>query len=205
MARIDDYQQARDLAARELSKETIEAIASRAGFRAEHADRITIPFLGRDYHVAHPTFEFKDAQAPETEVPLQEQVLILHYLQGCRPLLRGRWIAYREIQGAGFYWNAFVKRAIDPLKNVFGMNVPAFRQAAAKLQATEVSGTAAGYRFGVLPYAPVQMILWEGDEEFPAEANILFDATVGDYLSPEDAAWLASLTVYRLMALSRPN
>lgn len=205
MARIDDYQQARDLAAHELSKETIEAIASRAGFKAERTNRIKIPFLDRNYHVFHPTFEFKDAQVPKTEVPLQEQVLILHYLQGCRPILNGRWIAYREIQGAGFYWTAFVKRAIDPLRKTFGLNLQAFRQAAAKLRATEVSGTAAGYRFDVLPYAPVQLILWEGDEQFPAEANILFDATVGDYLSPEDAAWLASLTVYRLIALARPN
>jgi hypothetical protein len=102
MARIDDYQQARDLAVRELSKETIDAIASRAGFKTEHTDRVKIPFLDRDYHVSHPTFEFKDAQVPETDVPLQEQVLILHYLQGCRPMLRGIWIAYREIQGAGF-------------------------------------------------------------------------------------------------------
>jgi hypothetical protein len=205
MARIDDYQQARDLAANELSRQTLETIASRAGFKAEHTDRLNIPFLDKNYSVSHPAFEFKDLQGPEIEVPLQEQVLILHYLQGCQPILRGRWIAYREIQGAGFYWSAFVKRAIDPLKKVFGMNVQAFRQAAAKLQAAEISGTAAGYRIDVLPYAPVQLIVWEGDEEFPAEANILFDATIGDYLSPEDAAWLASLTVYRLMALARPN
>jgi hypothetical protein len=204
MARIDDYQQARDLAVGELSKETLETIASRTGFKAESMN-LKIPFLDREYNVSYPAFEFKDAQAPGFEVPLQEQVLILHYLQSCRPILRGRWIAYREIQGAGFYWSAFVKRAIDPLKKVFGMNLQAFRQAVAKLQAVEISGTAAGYRIDVFPYAPVQLIVWEGDEEFPAEANILFDATIGDYLSPEDTAWLASLTVYRLMALARPN
>jgi hypothetical protein len=205
MARIDDYQQARDLAAKELSKEALGTIASRTGFKADGAERLIIPFLERSYNLSYPAFEFKDAQAPEIEVPLQEQVLILHYLQGCRSMLRGRWIAYREIQGAGFYWSAFVKRAIDPLKKVFGMNAEAFHQAAAKLKASEIKGTAAGYRIDVLPYAPLQLIVWEGDEEFPAEANILFDATIGEYLSPEDAAWLASLTVYRLMALARPN
>jgi hypothetical protein len=47
------------------------------------------------------------------------------------------------------------------------------------------------------------MIIHEGDEEFPAAAAILFDASIGEYLSPEDAAWLASLTVYRLMVLAR--
>ena len=205
MARIDDFQQAHDLAARELAKNTLEQITACTGFKAEKTQRLTVPFLDRTYHVTYPRFEFEDAQVPEAQVPLQEQVLILHYMQGCRPLLRGRWIAYREITGAGFYWSAFVKRAIDPLKKVFGQNVAGFQLAADKLQASAIPNTPSGYRFDVLPYAPLQMILWEGDDEFAAEANILFDATVGDYLSAEDAAWLASLTVYRLMALARPN
>ncbi|MEE4264173.1 MAG: DUF3786 domain-containing protein [Desulfobacteraceae bacterium] len=45
--------------------------------------------------------------------------------------------------------------------------------------------------------------MWEGDAEFPAEANILFDQTIGRILPPEDVAWLAGMVVYRLMALSR--
>jgi len=31
----------------------------------------------------------------------------------------------------------------------------------------------------------------------------LFDETAGNYLSPEDAAWLAGMLVYRLIALSK--
>jgi hypothetical protein len=205
MPRIDDFLQARDLARRELADHTIEQISARSGFIVDGSGRMKVPFLDREYHLTHPAFEFEDRESPETDIPLQEQVLILHYLQGCQPLLRGRWIAYREIPGAGFYWSAFSKRAIDPLCKVFGRNVEAFRMAADKLQASAVSGAEAGYRFHVLPYTPLQVNVWEGDEEFPAEANILFDATIGDYLSPEDAAWLASLTVYRLIALARPN
>jgi hypothetical protein len=49
----------------------------------------------------------------------------------------------------------------------------------------------------------LQIILWEGDEEFSPEANILFYDTIGDILSPEDFAWLAGMLVYRLMALAR--
>jgi hypothetical protein len=49
----------------------------------------------------------------------------------------------------------------------------------------------------------VDYILWEGDDEFDAEANILFTESTGECLSPEDAAWLAGMVVYRLMALSR--
>ncbi len=204
MARIDDYQQARDLAAQALAGEDIFEIARRAGFAAEEGRLINVPFLGRTYGISYPRFDFQDMHNPEAQVPLQEQVLLLHYLQGCKPRLEGRWVAYREIPGAAFYFGAFVKRAVDPLKKVFGQNVAALQQAAAKLNAVPIETGSAGFRIDVLPYAPVQIIVWEGDEEFPAEANILFDAAVGDYLSPEDVAWLASLSVYRLMALARP-
>jgi hypothetical protein len=47
------------------------------------------------------------------------------------------------------------------------------------------------------------MTVWEGDDEFEPEANIVFDRTIGGILSPEDIAWAAGMVVYRLMALSR--
>jgi Domain of unknown function (DUF3786) len=203
MARVDDYHQARDLAAKELAAQSLEEISRRSGFERVNSSRLRIPFLDRIYIVDSPAFEFVDQNDAAAQVPLQEQVLLLHYLQGCRPRLGGKWIAYREIPGAGFYFAAFVKRAVDPLKKVFGPDAEGLRRAAARLRARPIETSSAAFEFDVLPYAPLQLILWEGDEEFPAEANILFDAFVGEYLSPEDAAWLASLTVYRLMALSR--
>ena len=61
----------------------------------------------------------------------------------------------------------------------------------------------AGFDFTVFPKVPLRLILWQGDDEFPPDASILFDETAGDYLSPEDAAWLAGMVVYRLAALSK--
>jgi hypothetical protein len=55
----------------------------------------------------------------------------------------------------------------------------------------------------VLPGVPLQLILWAADDEFPAEANILFDKNIGQIFLPEDVAWLAGMVVYRLMALAR--
>ncbi|MDA8137867.1 MAG: DUF3786 domain-containing protein [Desulfobacteraceae bacterium] len=203
MARIDDFQQARDLAAQELASQNIHDLARRAGFEVVAEKSLRVSFLGRIYRISFPDFLFSDDGDATAAVPLQEQVLILHYLQKCQPELKGRWVAYREIPGAGFYFGAFVKRAIDPLKKVFGKNAALLKQAAAKLSAAPIDTGNAGFRLDILPYAPIQIILWEGDDEFAPEANILFDASVGEYLSPEDAAWLASLPVYRLMALAR--
>ena len=59
-----------------------------------------------------------------------------------------------------------------------------------------------GFLFRPFPKIPIRMILWQGDDEFPPEANILFDAGVAKILSAEDIAWLAGMVVYRLIALS---
>lgn len=204
MPRIDDYINARKLAVDMLSRESFAAIAKRSGFRIPDGQSLQIAFLDRTYRVSYPLFEFRDQADNEKEVPIQEQVLILHYLMATEiPDMSGQWVSYREIPGAAFYFGAFVKRAVDPLKKVFGGDIAGFCRAAEKLQARKIENGDAGFEFTMLPSVPLQLILWQGDNEFPAEANILFDQTIGRILSPEDVAWLAGMVVYRLIAFSR--
>jgi hypothetical protein len=201
---MDDYITARKLAIEKLDKLPLDRIIQQSGFTISEAAVINIPFLNRNYRVSYPAFEFVDASEPEKEVPIQEQVLILHYLMAEGPRRSPpQWIAYREISGATFYFSAFVKRAIDPLKNVFGQNIAGLKKSASQLSAVPIETGDAGFEFQIFPNVALQMILWMGDEEFPAEANILFDHTIGEILSPEDVAWLAGMVVYRLIALSR--
>jgi hypothetical protein len=203
MARIDDYLAARKLAVEKLAATPFEEILSRSGYVSSSEMTVTIPFLNRTYHVTYPDFAFTDADDKDSEAPIQEQVLILHYLSAENPPKpTGNWVAYREIPGAGFYFSAFVKRAIDPLKKTFGFKAKAIDNAAAQLKATPIEAGDAGFELVAMPLIPVQMIIWEGDEEFEPEANILFDQKIGKILSPEDIAWLAGMIVYRLMALS---
>ena len=203
MARIDDYINARNLAVDRLTKIPLDKILHTSGFESAGHDTIAVPFLDRVYKVGYPGFSFADESADKKEVPIQEQVLILHYLMALnRRNLMGKWIAYREIPGASFYYSAFVKRAIDPLKKVFGTNLPGLAKAADRLNGAAVNSGDAGYEFRIFPKVPLQLIVWEGDDEFPPEANILFDQIISVLLSPEDVAWLAGMVVYRLIALS---
>ncbi len=151
----------------------------------------------------YPDFEFTDLADKDAAVPIQEQVLILHYLSAMKSItVFGNWIAYREIPGTSFYFSAFVKRAIDPLKKVFGQNVAALIPASRKLNGKQIDIGDVGFEFRVFPKVLLQMVIYEGDDEFAPEANILFDVTAGEFLSSEDAAWMAGMVVYRLMALS---
>jgi hypothetical protein len=203
MPRIDDYINARKIAIETLSKQSLDDILKRSGFELENEKWIRVPFLDRIYRIHYPNFEFEDQTDAGKEIPIQEQILILHYMQApdCRPSA-GRWVSYREIPGASFYFSTFVKRAIDPLKNVFGQNLSGFSNAAGQLNGSAIEPGDAGFEFNILPKVPLQLILYAGDEEFPAEANILFDSTIGEILSPEDIAWLSGMLVYRLIAIS---
>ena len=206
MPRIDDYKQARTLAVDKLSEDSFDGIANRSGFEAvsDTPPCFRIPFLNRTYRVTYPDFSFTDEADSEIEVPIQEQIIILHYMSGGSGApLPGEWVAYREIPGASFYFSAFVKRAIDPLKKVFGRNVSGLQTAAKQLKGKAIDVGDAGLEFQIFPRLPLQLILWEGDDEFEPEANILFGASIGDLLSPEDVAWLAGMVVYRLIALSK--
>jgi hypothetical protein len=204
MPRIDDYIAACRLAREQLSADNCGRLAARSGFEPTDQGALAIPFLNRRYHLSCPGLEFTDASADKKEIPLQEQVLILHYLLADGEATpSGDWVAYREIPGAAFYFGAFLKRAVDPLKKTFGQDIAGFGRAAARLRGEPVTIGDAGYEFRVFPKIPVRLVLYAGDEEFPAEAAIVFDRSIGRMLSPEDVAWMAGMLVYRLIALSR--
>ena len=204
MARIDDYHQAKQLAVKELALRPLSELISHGGFERVDDSSFEVHFLDRSYHVHYPEFVFEDREEPSREVPIQEQILILHYLMAPDlPELSGRWVSYREIPGASFYFSAFVKRAVDPLKTVFGMNIARLAAASETLNGKQIASGDAGFEFLFFPKVPVQLIVWEGDEEFAPEASIVFDATVGRIFSPEDIAWLAGMVVYRLIALAK--
>lgn len=204
MPRIDDYKNARKLAIEKLAADSFDTILQRTGLESVAADQFRVPFLNRAYRIGFPGLKFEDETDSKKEVPIQEQILILHYmLSHAVPFLSGNWVSYREIPGASFYYSAFVKRAIDPLKKVFGQNVKGLLRAGEILSAQSIDTGDVGYEFRLFPHVPVRLILWAGDDEFPAEANMVFAENIKEILSPEDIAWLAGMLVYRLIALSK--
>jgi hypothetical protein len=203
MPRIDDYKNARKLAIEKLAAESFESILQRTGIEANEPKQFKIAFLNRVYCIGFPELGFEDEEQPEKEIPIQEQILILHYmLATAPPPLTGKWVSYREIPGASFYYSAFVKRAVDPLKNILGQNVEGLLRAGKLLNGRKIDAGDVGYEFRLLPHVPVRLILWAGDAEFPPSASLLFDENIGKILSPEDIAWLAGMLVYRLIALA---
>ena len=206
MARIDDYKTARALAVAELTQRNPKGVASHsrsAYFFEEGQEGLVVPYFGQPRRVTWPEVTVAPVEG-SGELPLTEQILILHYLEntsGTEP--EGANIDFKQVPQGGFYWSAFVSRAVKPLLDTFGDAPDFYLQVATALGGDPQPFGDAAARFLAFPLVPVTHVLWRGDEEFDPEASILFDATIPEHLSTEDIAALAGASVYRLMAAAR--
>jgi hypothetical protein len=206
MPRIDDYQAAIALAVAELHQKSAKRVAafSRSEyFFADGREGLLVPYFGQGRRVVWPEISVTPVDG-QGQIPLTEQILILHYLdKASGEPLSGRNIDFRQVPEGGFYWSAFVSRAKKPLLETFGGDVDFYLEVAKRLGGIPQPLGDAAAMFLAFPLVPITHVLWRGDEEFPAEANILFDETIGQHLSTEDIAALSGASVYRLMGAAR--
>ncbi|MEM2944343.1 MAG: DUF3786 domain-containing protein [Methanomassiliicoccales archaeon] len=126
-------------------------------------------------------------------------VLVLHYLIGCSSLEpTGELITFREVPYGELYYPAFKSRAIDPLVSKFGTNAKLLLAIGEKLKARRVDLGSAAICVDVFPKLPVVIIIWEGDEEIPPSANILFDRIAPSIMATEDLAVIGNLISSRV-------
>lgn len=128
---------------------------------------------------------YNDLDGPE--VPRFLQVLMLHYLAGAtKAQLTDRLISFRELSGGALYYPAFKRRAIDPLVKEFGLSPERLKRVAATLNAEPLEVGSVGVKIRFFDKLPVAVILWLGDVEVSASANILYDASAAKILPTED-------------------
>ncbi len=203
MARMDDFQATFDLAAREFGERDLDLMADRAGVTIAGDGRLEVIFLNKKFLVGGDPMDVIPAEGgPEPHLTIKG--LVLHYLltaDGTLP--RGEWITFREVHAADFYWGAFCRRAKDPLVNVFGRQPQLMVDIAAELYAAAPADLGdASVIVPAFPRVDVALLIYAGDDEFPPEGNLLFDANVGHYLSTEDVAVLSGMIVYPMIGLA---
>ena len=201
MPRVDDYKTAFEIAARELQARDPEQVAQAAGVELGRG-AFSFDFVAQRVEV---TLDPVVVSGPEgREVPLTDQVLILHYLTQAdgRPV-RGEWIAFREIPGAQSYHAAFYNRAMKPLLAGFSESPGLLPEMAAFMAPQAGEGGDASIVVRAFPRVPLMLQVWAGDDDFGAEANVLFDRSVPGYMSSEDAAWIAGRVIYPLVGLAK--
>ena len=157
-----------------------------------------VPFWGKEYIVTYPGIAVREAGVAE-ETSITAQILILHYLVTAdgHPSA-DRWVAFRELPSGMVYDAAFQGRAGQRIAATYGKDKEAFIAACTALGGERLVYGDVSFMFRLFPRVSLAVILHLADEEFPANANVLFDAAAAHYLSIEDLAVLGGLLASRL-------
>lgn len=167
------------------------------------AETVTLDFLNETYRIDTPTAEVTLADNSRT-LSLREKILILHYfMQAKGTPLTGKLVTYRDLPGGLVYYPTFIKRTIKPISERFGNNPELLRETGKILNPRKGETGDVSLIIDAFTKVPINLILWQGDEEFPPDVNLLFDANINDYLPSEDVTIVCETITWRLINHSR--
>jgi hypothetical protein len=194
--------QARD----ELRARDPREIAERSGavyYEIEECQgRLQVRFFGQPYTVTWPDLEVFDPTGQRCSNPVQAVLLQYLVLADGTPLAQ-QWVSLRELPNGAFYERAFQSYSGNLVARAFKSDIDAFREAALQLGGEPLALGDAAFRFWALPKIPLALVYWSGGEEFPASAQVLFDASAGHYHHLEMLAHLGAMLCDRVIAVHR--
>lgn len=192
-----------EMAIKKLSAADPRQVSMKSGviFNREQESYI-VPYLNRKYLVNHSTGNITPLQQNDKGVSIQQQTLFLHYLATAGgDSLQNEWITFKELPGGAIYTGPYQNRTIKPFLKYFGEQPRRFQKIAASLGGISAAFGDLCMILRPFPRVPIGFVLWEGDEEFPPSANILYDASASSYLPTEDYALLPGLIIWEMAAL----
>ncbi len=169
----------------------------------------TIHLMGVEYQVSHPDYQV--VHKPETvigyyplETAVNARILVLRYLvEGASAVSTGKFITYREAPWGSVYLKQFNGRCILRLAYGYGNKQDLFARAMEKIEAKRIPHGDISYEFEFLDGYRLQMILWEGDEEFPPSSQILFSDNFPVTFQAEDMAVVGDISISMIKALAK--
>ena len=145
-----------------------------------------VNLLGREYAIAHPEYAIR-AMDGGALPPLPVQTFLLRYLLECRDVAwAGTWKTFREMPWGEMYIKPYTGRVLTRAAFTFGFRVAAFKAACEKMGAQPLKHGDAGYEFNLVGGYKIQILVWEGDDEFPPNAQVLYSDNFSDGFAAED-------------------
>ena len=146
----------------------------------------TLRLLGRDFAISHPDYAIRALDSGAVP-PLPVQTFLLRYLLESRDIRwGGEWKTFREMPWGEMYIKPYTGRVLTRAAFTFGTRVAAFRTAAEKMGGLPLPNGDAGYQFDLIGGYRMRILVWEGDDEFPPNAQVLYSDNFAEGFAAED-------------------
>jgi hypothetical protein len=180
------------LAVEELKHVDLTVRCACLGLSVPEDEVVRLRAFGMDMLLYPADFHLITADTGEPVKP-GDQILVLHYLLCESPIvLTGELISFRGLPGGQFYWQPFLSRTTRPLVGRIGNDLERLRTNLQRFDWEQVPMGDFGARVHVIGKLDMTLIYYQGDNEFPPTADLLFDACIKQVFVTEDVAVLAS-------------
>lgn len=177
-----------------------QAVCTRLPDVAWDGECFTLRLLGRDFAIAHPAYAIRALDGGAVP-PLPTQTFLLRYLlEGKNIKWNGQWKTFREMPWGEMYIQPYTGRVLTRAAFTFGTRVEAFRKAAERMNAVKLPHGDAGYQFELVHGYQMQILVWEGDEEFPPNAQVLYSDNFETGFAPEDRVVAGDILISTIKA-----
>lgn len=160
----------------------------------------TLTLLGRRFAIAHPDYAIRPLDGGP--VPgLPTQTFLLRYLLESKTVpWRGQWKTFREMPWGEMYIRPYTGRVLNRAAFTFGTRLADFRAACEKMGALPLPQGDAGYQFDWIGPYQMRLLLWEGDEEFPPSAQVLYSDNFAEGFAAEDRVVAGDILISAIKA-----
>ena len=160
----------------------------------------TVKLLGRGFAISHPEYAIRALDGGAVP-PLPTQTFLLRYLLESKDVAwTGTWKTFREMPWGEMYIKPYTGRVLTRAAFTLGTRVAAFRAAAEKMGATALPHGDAGYQFDLIGNYRMQIMVWEGDEEFPPNAQVIYSDNFADGFAAEDRVVAGDILISTIKA-----
>ena len=159
-----------------------------------------VNLLGREFAISHPDYAIRAVDG-ESIPPLATQTFLLRYLLESRQVAWcGTWKTFREMPWGEMYIKPYTGRVLTRAAFTFSFKLAAFSAAAEKMGAIKLQHGDAGYQFELVPGFHVQILIWQGDDEFPPNAQVIYSDNFADGFAAEDRVVAGDILISTIKA-----
>ena len=109
-----------------------------------------------------------------------------------------KWVPFADLRNARPFGPAYKVGVTDVFAETFSGHEEELKAAFEKLGGVKLPQGDVGYQINAIECEPMRFYFWDCDEEFEAQANILFDYSATDFNHVESAVSTAEMGVRRL-------
>lgn len=120
------------------------------------------------------------------------------YYSAAHPVASGNLVAFRQVKRVYPFEAAYRRTIISRLQELFSGKTEELRKACEALGGTLLPQGDVGYVLPVFPFLNIAVLFWDKDEEFEAQANMLFDSEITEFMHEENVVCVAADAVYYL-------